>query len=204
MRYFALALALTGLLAACSPGGKSGTTSVVPAATSASPGASLAAGAARTYTSPFTYCRAVGTIDSPDSRYSGPNPPPVVIAGLIKAFGAPPSATSTQAFTHGTYWRCMGDAVYACNVGANLPCAAKANTGREPTAGEKKYCAANHDATFIPMYVTGHNTIYDWRCEKTEPVAGKRLSKVDKRGFLANIWYRIPAPGSAPTPATAP
>jgi hypothetical protein len=192
MRSLAIVLALTGLLAACSPSGQSAT----PPSASGPGGvsASVAANDAQRYSNAFAYCRAIGTIDRPDSRYTGSNPPPVVIAGLIKAFHAPPSGSASQAFTRGTYWRCMNHAVYACNVGANLPCESKANTARAPSPGEKKYCATNHDADIIPMYVTGHNTIYDWHCNGEKPVAGKTVSQVDARGYLKNIWYRIPPP----------
>ncbi|MGH8162142.1 MAG: hypothetical protein ACRESR_08395 [Gammaproteobacteria bacterium] len=202
MRSAWLALALLGLLAACSPS-RQQANRASPSGTNAIASATASASNAR-YSNPFAYCRAVGTLDRPDSRYTGPNPPSAVIAGLVKAFGSPPAATRSPAFTHGTYWRCMKGSVYACNVGANLPCQSRANTDRAPTQGEKKYCAAHPGSDFIPMYVTGHNTIYDWSCKGDQPVAGKQITKVDARGYLANIWYRIPPPGSAPIPATTP
>ena len=34
------------------------------------------------YTDPFAYCAAVGTIDTPDSAYVGPQTPPSIINGL--------------------------------------------------------------------------------------------------------------------------
>ncbi|MDN5864466.1 MAG: hypothetical protein L0I62_04535 [Gammaproteobacteria bacterium] len=189
------------VLAACSPTNPSTTG---PRATTA--GAVVPATAVQSeasYDNVFAYCRAVGTIDRPDARYTGANPPPAVIAGLIEAFHAPPSASRTQVFTLSTSWRCMDGHVYACTVGANLPCQAQANTRRTPTEAENEYCAANPDAGFIPMSVTGHNTVYDWRCEGAKAVAGKQLSEVDERGYIADIWYRIPAPASAPTPVSA-
>src|ERR671918_1505994 len=45
-----------------------------------------------TFTDPFAYCAAVGTIDAPDSRYTGPNVPEAVARGLMKAFSAPAAA----------------------------------------------------------------------------------------------------------------
>jgi hypothetical protein len=47
------------------------------------------AGSQATFTHPFAYCAALGTIDAPDSRYTGPKVPDVVAQGLKKAFGAP-------------------------------------------------------------------------------------------------------------------
>ncbi len=188
MRYLAIAFALAVFLAACAQPGRSHTRSDMAATGTAT------AQLAQSYSSPFAYCRAVGTKDEPGAGYTGAEPPPAVVAGLVKAFGAPADAARSPIFQHGTFWRCMGGAVYACNVGANLPCTSKANTNRAPTEGERQYCGENHDSLIIPMYVTGHDTIYDWRCKSGEAVAGKTLSKVDKRGYIARIWYRIPPP----------
>ena len=42
-----------------------------------------------TYTDPFAYCAAVGTIDTPDAAYSGPAVPQSVGEGLQKALNVP-------------------------------------------------------------------------------------------------------------------
>lgn len=181
-----LGVALAGILVGCAPAGPP-----KPAAPAS------VAGRLQHYADPFGYCRAVGTLDRPDARYTGINPPPAVIAGLIRALGAEPSGSGTQAFIRSTYWRCMDGVVYACNVGANLPCESRADTRRTPTAGENAYCATNPDSSFIPMYVTGHATIYDWHCAGTAAIAGKPIARVDARGFIAGIWYRIPAPADS-------
>jgi hypothetical protein len=54
-------------------------------AVSSPPGSSQPA----TFSNPFAYCTALGTIDAPDSRYSGPKVPEAVAQGVKKAFGAP-------------------------------------------------------------------------------------------------------------------
>src|SRR5215510_4570357 len=41
--------------------------------------------AATRFTDPFAYCAAVGTIDTPDSRYAGPKVPEAVARGLQRA-----------------------------------------------------------------------------------------------------------------------
>jgi len=52
------------------------------------PPATLAPTAARiTYTDPFAYCSAVGTIDAPDSRYTGDPVSLAIIQGYLKAAG---------------------------------------------------------------------------------------------------------------------
>ena len=79
------------------------------------------------FADPFAYCAAVGTVDTPDARYSGVPMPDVIVKGLMKTFNAPPDAP-VDLFTRGSYWRCMEGKVYACSVGANIPCESKADT----------------------------------------------------------------------------
>ncbi len=147
-----------------------------------------------TYKDPFAYCKAVGTVDSPDSRYVGPKMPASIVAGLKKAFGAPESAPP-DVFEQGTYWRCMDGRVYACNVGANLPCTEKADTSREPNQGMKEWCKSNRDSSFIPAYAAGRSTVYEWRCTAGEPEIIKQINKPDAAGYISNIWYEISPTG---------
>lgn len=146
--------------------------------------------AANRFTDPFAYCKAVGTIDAPDERYTGPAVTERIAAGLRDAFGLPASA-SIAPFLRGTSWRCMNGALYACNVGANLPCQAKADTSRTPTAAMIQFCTVQPEAAAIPMVVTGRETVYLWRCLQGVPLILKQVTSPDERGFLANIWYRI-------------
>ena len=142
------------------------------------------------FADPFVYCAAVNTIDSPDARYTGPQVPDVIINGLRKAFNAP-SDTPSDVFARGTSWRCMGGRVYACFVGANLPCESKANTDRTPTQPEKDFCAQNPGSDFIPTVVTGRETVYEWHCVNGEPQIARQLTQPDGQGFLSDIWYAI-------------
>lgn len=144
----------------------------------------------QTYTDPFVYCEAVGNVDSPDSRYVGRQVPEVIARGLQKAFEAPADAP-LETFIRGTYWRCMDGKVYACNVGANLPCDQKADTSREPNQGMTDYCESNPDSEFIPAYASGRATVYEWRCKGKEPEIVKEISKPDAGGYISNIWYEI-------------
>lgn len=147
----------------------------------------------KSYDNPFAYCEAVGTIDKPGAEYTGPTVPDSVAEGLKDAFGSPESAP-LDIFTRGTYWRCMDGKVYACNVGANLPCYEKADTSREPNEGMANFCKENPDSDFIPMSATGHSTVYEWKCDGTKPVPGKQFAEVDKQGYQKNIWYEINPP----------
>lgn len=143
-----------------------------------------------TYDNPYAYCKSVGTIDSPGAAYTGPAVPESIARALKKEWGSPDSAP-LDTFVRGTYWRCMDGKVYACNVGANIPCEEKADVSKEPTQGMKDYCKENPGSDFIPMYVTGHSTIYEWTCDGTTPVAGKQFGEVDKRGYQKGMWYEI-------------
>ncbi len=152
--------------------------------------------AAESFRTPFAYCAAVGTIDAPDARYVGPAVPDAVARGLQKAFGVA-SSEPLVGFERGTTWRCMDGAVYACNVGANLPCGDKPPRDPQPTEAMRTWCAENRGSDFIPMYVTGHATVYEWSCVGTVPKRGKQTEQLDARGFVTSIWHRIEPPSGA-------
>lgn len=143
-----------------------------------------------TFTDPFAYCTAVGTVDTPDARYTGPKMPDAVVKSLMKAAGAPASVP-LSVFVNNSFWRCMNGKVYACTVGANLPCESKANTSKTPNEGMTSFCQANPNSDFIPAVDTGHDTVYEWRCTNGTPEVVKQIFKVDARGFISDIWYPI-------------
>jgi hypothetical protein len=142
-----------------------------------------------TYVDPFEYCAAVGTVDTPDARYTGEKTPEAIVTGLQKALNA--SDAPIEWFTNGSFWRCMNGKVYGCFVGGNLPCEAKADTERAPTQAEKDFCAQNPNSDFIPMVVTGRETVYEWRCTNGVPEIVRQFVEPDAAGFLSNIWYEI-------------
>ena len=146
---------------------------------------------AETYTDPFAYCAAVGTVDAPDARYTGTAVPDAIISGYKNAAGLTDSSELLDVFKETTIWRCMDGVVMVCNFGANLPCDAKANTDTTPTQAMQDYCAQNSNADFIPMSVTGHETIYSWACDWENAVAGEAFDRPDAAGFLSRIWYEI-------------
>lgn len=131
--------------------------------------------------SPQEFCQAAGTDDAlrpiPDS----------LVPAAVRLFGL--SAMPTEAVRNGTYFRCFEGHVFVCNVGANLPCG-KADT-RSELAGANDWCMKNPDSDFIPMYVTGHDTIYGWRCKGTSAVTTGQVFHVDPRGFVAEMWKEV-------------
>ncbi len=175
---FVLSLFILTNAAACSP-------SPVPPATSSPAGAPDAS-----FSDPFAYCAAVGTIDAPDARYTGVQVPDAVARGLKQATGAAPDAP-LSAFVQNSYWRCMNGKVYGCFVGANLPCTAKADTRRTLLEGETDFCKANPNAEVIPAAVTGRETVYEWRCVNGSPEPVRQVVTPDARGFLSSFWYEL-------------
>ena len=143
---------------------------------------------------PFAYCAAVGTADRPADHaarpYRGPAVPDAVAESLRQVL-ATPAEVPLADFARSVSWRCMEGQLYACTVGANLPCDAKADSSRLPSAAMTAYCAESPDAAFIPAYVTGRATIYAWRCTGSLPAVEKQIATPDARGFLANIWYPL-------------
>ncbi len=88
-----------------------------------------------------------------------------------------------------TYYRCADGDVLLCNVGANLPCG-KANTS-EVLPAATQWCEAHENSDFIPMAVTGHDTIYNWRCIGRIARPGDPVGKIDARGFFVEYWKKL-------------
>jgi hypothetical protein len=145
---------------------------------------------------PVVYCAAVGNIDAPDERWDGPPVPPSVAEALSTQLGVPPIEPDRVA------WRCMGGRVYACTVGANIPCDARADTGEEPTEGMVNFCEEQPGAEVIPAYAAGRETVYAWRCNGPEPAISAQLFTPDPRGFDPNVWYQV-HPGAQAPPSVA-
>ncbi len=158
------------------------------------PGESSASAAA-TFTDPFAYCAAVGTIDAPDARYTGEQPPAAVVEGLRQVFNAP-ADTPADFYNNGTFWRCADGQVKACFVGANLPCDAKADLSETPNEGTVAFCKENPSAEVVPAAATGRATVFSWSCADGVPVKGEQVAQADAQGFIADFWYVIEPPAA--------
>jgi hypothetical protein len=141
------------------------------------------------YDDPFAYCAAVGTIDTPDARYTGPKMPDSIIQAMIQQGIV--SADAPLEFQQNTVWRCMNNIVWVCHFGANLPCLEKAEITQVPTSGMEDYCKANPMADSIPVVVTGRATVYEWGCKDGKPEVIKLLLKSDPQGYLTDFWYEL-------------
>lgn len=186
-----LALILLALLMVAATACSSAANAQLPSATQAPATPAANPVVQETFSDPFAYCASVGTIDEPDTRYTGPQVPDSVINGFKKAAGLESSTMPVEMFQKTTIWRCMDSKVYACNFGANLPCSSKANTDKTPTEAMGDYCKENPSSDFIPMSVTGHSTIYSWHCVNGTAELLDQIEKVDPQGYLEQIWYAI-------------
>lgn len=134
----------------------------------------------KTYSDPVPYCKAVGRIDKPDARYAGPKLP----EWMAKKLNLQPDQGKMME------WRCANGAVLACLYGANIPCDSKANTSTTPTSAISDYCQQNPNSTFVPAYITGHDTSVSWSCQGRRPVAANS-QPLDAQGYVKAFWHRV-------------
>ena len=43
----------------------------------------------------------------------------------------------------------------------------------------------------VPMSVTGHATVYDWKCVGQEALIIRQTVEIDGRGFIAENWKQL-------------
>ena len=155
-------------------------------------GLALPAAAEAGFTDPFADCAAVGDVDAPDARFTGPAVPGAVSEGTVRLGLV--AADAPQEFREHTAWRCMGGRVWICSFGANIPCNDRARTSKAPTKGMIAFCEENTGSSLVPAFATGRDTVYEWRCNGREPAIVRVVAKPDARGFLAEFWHELPAP----------
>ncbi len=121
-----------------------------------------------------------------DGRHHVASAVPVTLRpNVAKAFGISLEMAREEAVV-----RCVDGKLMACWVGANLDCG-RANPHRS-LLGANAYCRDHPGSDSIPMVATGHDTIYDWRCEGRRAVAGKANRAVDAAGYIADNWREAP------------
>jgi hypothetical protein len=112
--------------------------------------------------------------------------PSDLVPAIAKTFGIDSTVVANGAFV-----RCIGAKLMACTVGANLVCD-KADQRRE-LPGATEWCRDNPRSDSIPMFATGHATIYEWSCKRRRAVAGKVVVTVDPQGYIAENWKAVPS-----------
>ena len=86
-----------------------------------------------------------------------------------------------------TVYRCMNGRVMLCNLGANNICAKPEKRRGSPEI--TKFCEENPNQG-VPFSVTGHGTLYVWKCVGGRPVI-EQTFQTDARGFIADLWTPI-------------
>jgi hypothetical protein len=124
----------------------------------------------------------------PSETDDAPRPiPGSLVPEAVRLFGL--EAMPAEQVERSTVFRCAEGQTLLCNLGANLPCG-KANTSRDLPAADA-WCAENPGSDFIPMYVTGHDTIYRWRCDAAKAATMGEPIEVDRRGFISRLWKPV-------------
>lgn len=95
--------------------------------------------------------------------------------------------TDDQWLMVSTVYRCMNGRVRLCNAGANIICAKPSLRRGSPEISA--YCKENPGSD-VPMFVTGHDTLYGWKCVGKKPVIDFTAER-DGRGFIENVWTPV-------------
>lgn len=135
--------------------------------------------AAESYDDPFSYCRAVGTIDYIDHRYTGP----AVTEEMTRVLLIPASSPRDR-----VRWRCVDGAVLACTSYIGPIC------DTAPTVLEmREFCERNPNVAQL-LAPSG-----PWSCADGQPQLPLDASwPVDARGFVPQGWITVPDAGAAP------
>lgn len=143
------------------------------------------------FTDPAAYCRAVGTIDAPDSRYGGRELADWMLAAYFSPQDIADFRDGRRPF-YGVAWRCVQGDVLICQ-NAQTPSCMKPDTVRTPSPEMREFCrTAQGSPPVIPRVVTGTARMlaYDWICRGQEPAIAKE-TPLDAQGFVAADWKRV-------------
>lgn len=140
------------------------------------------------FSDPFAYCAAVTTVNVPDARYTGDPVPPEIVQKLHRVSGGQGAVPDWMPQT--VQWRCMDGKVFACTIGANLPCSEKADTSQTPTIALREFCSQHPNQ---PARAE-KNSVYVWTCAGAIPTIERQWTEADAAGFIAKIWYQIEGP----------
>ncbi len=145
------------------------------------------------YLDPAPYCAAVGTIDAPDERYTGPAAPDWIVDALSHAGDGSIAPISIDPGS--VTWRCAGGGVLACEAQSQAFCK-RASTSRAPTMNMRAFCHAFPNSPDSVPVVDDKFSAYVWTCVRAWPhIAGFRF-EIDDQGYPRAFWRRV-EPGPA-------
>ena len=123
------------------------------------------------------------------ARAAPPGPIPLSLAPEVaRVFHA--RMTPAEVVRNGVLRRDRHGRMLACLTGANLNCG-KANTARHNT-GASAWCRTHPNATFVPLFASGHDSIFAWACRGRRPVIAGQVQHVDPDGYVAGAWRPLP------------
>ena len=118
-----------------------------------------------------------------------PRPIPLALAAAVaRAFHArmtPEEVVRTGVMRRGPDGRWL-----ACLTGANLNCG-KADTSRVDR-GASWWCRRHPGAPFVPLFASGHASIYAWACRGRRAVIARQVQTVDAQRYVVGAWRVIP------------
>jgi hypothetical protein len=116
-----------------------------------------------------------------------PEPVPRNLArAVIEAFHVTMTPAQVE---HTGFIRCQHGVVLACLTGANLDCF-KGNASQR-NKGAEWWCQKYPDASFVPLFAAGHDSIYAWQCHGTRAVIKRRVQHLDAQGYVAENWREV-------------
>lgn len=83
-------------------------------------------------------------------------------------------------------YRCMNRKLMACFVGANLPCGKIDKASDNP--GADAFCRAHPGSRDVPLFASGHESLFHFRCEGLRAVVSGPAWTLDARGFAKEVW----------------
>lgn len=141
---------------------------------------------ATTYTNPFAYCAAVGTVDQPGPRYRGAEHPKDIVTSMSKATGG------SSLYPGQTTWRCEGGRVMGCYLGASGEnCSFRVDRAMGASREMIRYCRTRSSGR-IPEAAAG--PAWFWRCNGGAPQLDPTV--VAPSGYLTSAWVVIAAPAA--------
>lgn len=134
---------------------------------------------------PFAFCRAVGTSERYDERWTGDDAP--------TALSAAPGYPAVN-------WRCVDGRLLICETGASGRHCMKMDSSRTPHDGIREYCRDPVSRAYpdVPSSRLGDSNS-EWRCVRGRGVIVS-TAPVDAQSYLVGA-YRPLSPPSTPTAA---
>jgi uncharacterized protein len=126
------------------------------------------------FADPYSYCKAVGTINGPDDRYVGPKEP----VEFREAFGLSEKSGWVE-------WRCMDGGVYACGTG-NSPICGKLSP-YDSIEAIREACRREPNTDILSAAVTGRFPT-KWVCRNGKPYIDTGDFRTDKQGYPVGYW----------------